>query len=118
MPNAPLRGVRITVKDIFDIAGLRTGLGSRAYAELYEPATHTAPSIQKLLDAGAELVGMSRMCSMVLKAPPTQCVDVSSPFNPRGDGYQSPSGGSSGQAAAVATYSWLDFAIGSDCGSP
>lgn len=52
---------------------------------------------------------------MVLKAPPTQCIDVSAPFNPRGDGYLSPSGGSSGQATAVAAYEWVDFAIGSDC---
>lgn len=111
----PLAGTRITVKDIFDVAGLKTGLGSRAYAELYPPAKTTAHSIQKLLNLGAELVGMSKMCSMVLNAPPTQCVDVIAPFNPRGDGYQSPSGGSSGQAAAVATYKWLDFAIGSDC---
>ena len=115
LPGGSLRGIRITVKDIFDIAGLKTGLGSRAYTELYGPAINTAPSIQKLLNAGAELVSMSKMCSMVLKASPTQCVDVSAPFNPRGDGYLSPSGGSSGQAAAVATYPWLDFAIGSDC---
>ena len=113
--KSPLQGVRITVKEIFSVKGLKTGLGSRAYSELYPPATATSPAIQKLLDAGAEVLGVSKMCPMVLKAPPTQCVDVSAPFNPRGDGYHSPSGGSSGQAAAVATYPWLDFAIASDC---
>ena len=113
--SLPLQGVRITVKEIFDVKGLRTGLGSRAYIELYPPVLATAPAIQRLLDAGVEFLGMSKMCSMVLKAPPTQCVDVSAPFNPRGDGYNSPSGGSSGQAAAVSTYPWLDFAIASDC---
>jgi len=114
--SLPLQGVRITVKDIFDMEGLKTGLGSRAYAELYPPASTTAPAIQRLLDLGVDLVGMSKMCPMVLKAPPTQCIDVSAPFNPRGDGYHSPSGGSSGQAAAIANYPWLDFAIASDCG--
>ncbi|KAL9047060.1 MAG: hypothetical protein Q9214_000267 [Letrouitia sp. 1 TL-2023] len=118
-PNAgrdrPLRGLRVAVKEIFDVAGMKTGLGSRHYTELYPPATVTAPAVQRLIDAGAELIGITKMCSMVLKAPPTQCVDFSAPFNPRGDGYQSPSGGSSGQAAAIAAYSWLDFAIGSDC---
>ena len=106
------------MKDIFDVRGLRTGLGSRGYSELYPPASRTAPGIQKLLDAGVNLVGMSKMCSMVLKAPPTQCVDVSAPFNPRGDGYLSPSGGSSGQGAAVVAYEWIDFAIASDCEVP
>lgn len=111
----PLSGYRITVKEIFDVRGLKTGLGSRAYTELYPPASQTAPAIQKLIEGGADLIGISKMCSMVLKAPPTQCIDVSAPFNPRGDGYLSPSGGSSGQAAAVATYEWVDFAVGSDC---
>ena len=114
--SLPLQGVRITVKEIFNMQGLRTGLGSRAYTELYPPAPATSPAIQRLLDAGAEVLGMSKMCPMVLKAPPTQCIDVSAPFNPRGDGYHSPSGGSSGQAAAVANYPWLDFAVASDCG--
>lgn len=111
----PLAGCRTTVKEIFDVQGLKTGLGSRAYSELYPPASETAPAIQKLIEAGADLIGISKMCPMVLKAPPTQCIDVSAPFNPRGDGYISPSGGSSGQAAAVAAYDWVDFAIGSDC---
>lgn len=105
------------MKDIFTIQGLRMGLGSRAYTELYPPASSTAPAIQILLDAGAQLVGISKMCSMVLKAPPTQCIDLSAPFNPRGDGYHSPSGGSSGSAVAVAAYDWIDFAIASDCKS-
>ncbi|KAL8963643.1 MAG: hypothetical protein Q9193_000112 [Seirophora villosa] len=119
LPNSiknplPLAGYRITVKEIFDVQGVKTRLGSRAFAELYPPASKTAPAVQKLIDAGANLLGISKMCSMVLKAPPTQCIDVSAPFNPRGDGYLSPSGGSSGQAAAVAAYEWVDFAIGSD----
>lgn len=113
--SLPLQGVRITVKEIFNMKGLKTGLGSRGYAELYPPALATSTAIQKLVDVGVEILGMSKMCPMVLKTPPTHCVDVSAPFNPRGDGYHSPSGGSSGQAAAVATYPWLDFAVASDC---
>lgn len=30
------------------------------------------------------------------------------------DGYQSPGGGSSGSASAIAAYEWLDIAIGTD----
>ncbi|KAL8833099.1 MAG: hypothetical protein Q9170_004508 [Blastenia crenularia] len=71
----PLAGFRITVKEIFSVQGLKTGLGSRAYAELYPTASKTAPAIHKLIEAGADLIGISKMCSMVLKAPPTQCID-------------------------------------------
>lgn len=38
------------------------------------------------------------------------------PTNPRGDGFQKPSGSSSGSAAACASYPWLDFALGTDTG--
>lgn len=110
----PLQGMRMTVKDMFDLRGHRTGLGSKAYLELAEPAKKTAPTIQRLLDLGADLVGVSKLCAMVGKTDPTQTIDYEAPWNPRADGFQSPSGGSSGQPAALATYDWLDFAIGSD----
>jgi hypothetical protein len=38
------------------------------------------------------------------------------PFNPRGDGYNDPSSSSSGAGASIASYSWLDLAVGSDTG--
>lgn len=34
----------------------------------------------------------------------------------QGEGYQSPSGSSNGPAVGVASYDWLDFAVGSDTG--
>lgn len=34
----------------------------------------------------------------------------------QGDGYQSPGGSSSGPAAGIASYDWLDIAVGSDTG--
>lgn len=52
---------------------------------------------------------------MVGTTDPTQFIDFQAPFNPRGDGYQSPSGGSSGQPSAIAACEWLDIAISSDC---
>ncbi|GAP82416.1 putative glutamyl-tRNA amidotransferase subunit A [Rosellinia necatrix] len=110
----PLSDVRIAVKDIFDICGIRTSLGSRDYLRSGSPALKTSPAVQLLVDSGANIVGLTKICSMVLLQHPTQCIDFSAPFNPRGDGYQSPSGGSSGQAAAVSSYAWLDAAISSD----
>ncbi|KAF2969762.1 hypothetical protein GQX73_g3871 [Xylaria multiplex] len=112
--SLPLTGLRIAVKDNFDMCGIRTSLGSRHYLHLGQPALKTSPVVQALMDAGANIIGLTQMCSMVLKQEPTQCIDFPAPFNPRGDGYQSPSGGSSGQAAAIASYKWLDAAIGSD----
>lgn len=41
-------------------------------------------------------------------------IDYQAPWNPRADGYQSPGGSSSGSAAAIASYDWLDIAIGAD----
>ena len=46
--------------------------------------------------------------------PTDQLVDDMSPIKPRGDQYQRPSGSSSGAAAALAEYSWLDQSIGAD----
>lgn len=51
---------------------------------------------------------------MMGKADPKDCIDYLDAFNPRGDGYQFPSGGSSGSAAVVAAYDWLDLSIGTD----
>ncbi|KAI9712295.1 MAG: hypothetical protein M1820_001508 [Bogoriella megaspora] len=111
----PLNGTRITVKDIFDIKGFKTSLGSREYLKMYPPASETATGISALIDAGCQILGLSQMGSMVLKQEPTQSIEFLAPFNPRADGWQSPSGGSSGQACAVASYDWLDISIGSDC---
>lgn len=78
------------------------------------PSSSTAKCIQTLLDAGAEVLGVTKLSSFISKKEPTQAVDYSAPFNPRADGYQSPAGSSSGSAAALAAYPWLDFAIGTD----
>jgi hypothetical protein len=45
---------------------------------------------------------------------PLEYIDYQAPWNPRGDRYQSTGGSSSGSAAALAAYDWLDIAIGTD----
>lgn len=99
---------------MFDIGGLRTSVGNRNFFGLYPPRTKIASAIQRLMDAGAEVLGKSKLSSFAAREEPTESVDYQAPFNPRGDGYQSPAGSSSGSAAAVSSYDWLDFAIGSD----
>jgi Asp-tRNA(Asn)/Glu-tRNA(Gln) amidotransferase A subunit family amidase len=51
---------------------------------------------------------------MIAREEPSDAVDFHTAFNPRGDGYKSPAGSNSGSAAAVASYGWLDCAIGTD----
>lgn len=53
----PLAGVRIAVKDIFDVKGVRTSGGSRAWYHFYPAANETSPAVQALVDAGACIVG-------------------------------------------------------------
>ena len=113
-PDRPLSGLRIAVKDVFDIKGTRTSLSNKAYHDLYGKRGKTASSISSLIAKGAIVLGKTRLNSLISREDPTEAVDYPAPFNPRGDGYQSPAGSSSGSAAAIASYDWLDVAIGTD----
>ncbi|KAJ5153957.1 uncharacterized protein N7500_009396 [Penicillium coprophilum] len=116
-PAKPLAGVRVGVKDIFDVAGIKSSGGNRAYYTLSPPADATAPAIQKLIDAGAVLVGKMKTSQFANGEWATaDWVDYHAPFNPRGDGYQDPGSSSSGSAAGVASYDWLDMTVGTDTG--
>ncbi|KAG9230420.1 hypothetical protein BJ875DRAFT_499140 [Amylocarpus encephaloides] len=110
----PLEGLRFAVKDMYRIEGLQNTLGSRSYYHVNVPATANAPAIQRLLDSGAYLVGTTKLACFAAREEPTECADYQAPYNPRGDGSQSPAGSSSGSAAATASYDFLDFTIGSD----
>ncbi|KAI1127764.1 amidase signature domain-containing protein [Nemania abortiva] len=112
--SKPLYGVRFAVKDVFRINGLRVTAGNRAYYAVSKPATATSASIQRLIDAGAELLGTLKLGSLIAREEPTESVDFHAPFNPRGDGYQSAWSSSGGSGAAIAAYDWLDFTIGTD----
>ncbi|KAL4795142.1 amidase signature domain-containing protein [Aspergillus venezuelensis] len=113
----PLAGLRLGIKDIFHLKGLRTSGGNRAYHDFYPPQNETGSAVQKLIDAGAIVVGKMGTVQFANGDNPTaDWVDFHCPFNPRGDGYQSPGGSSSGPAAGIASYDWLDVAVGSDTG--
>lgn len=59
-------------------------------------------------------MGLTKLSYIIAREEPTDAVDFQTAFNPRGDGYQSPAGSSSGSAVAVASYDWLDCDIGTD----
>ncbi|KAF9776730.1 hypothetical protein IL306_005056 [Fusarium sp. DS 682] len=112
----PLDGTRVGVKDIFDIKGIKTGAGSRAYYELYPAANQTAHVVQRLLDAGAIIIGKLKTTQFAAPENARDAIDYQAPFNPRGDGYQEVGSSSSGPGSAIASYEWVDLALGSDTG--
>lgn len=115
-PERPLAGVRLCVKDIFHLKGTKTTMMSRPYTEMYPAQERNADYVERLLGQGAIILGKTKMTNFASSDEPTdQWIDFHCPTNPRGDEYQSPSGSSSGAAAALAGYSWLDSSIGGDC---
>ncbi|KAI1819342.1 amidase [Xylaria intraflava] len=112
--SRPLHGLRVAVKDNMDIKGHKTTLNNRAWRDFWPPASENAHCVQQLIDAGAIIVGKVKLQAMIVREEPVEAVEYTDPFNPRGDGYQVPSGSSSGSAAAIASYNWLDLSLGSD----
>lgn len=115
----PLAGKRIVIKDNYRLSGVKSTFSSRSYEATYGPDKDTAILVQKLIKLGAIIVGKSKMSAFESAEEPTdQWVDFHAPFNPRGDGYQTPAGSSNGAAAALSGYDWLDFAFGTDSRYP
>ncbi|TPX10340.1 uncharacterized protein E0L32_008745 [Thyridium curvatum] len=110
----PLEGTRFAVKDVIDVRGLHTSCGSASWRSTYPPVQQSAPFVDQLLAAGASLVGKLRCCQFGDNQSPSERFEEVSPTNPRGDRFQIPGSTSSGSAAAIASYSWLDFTIGTE----
>ena len=104
----PLYGIPFAVKDNFDIAGMPTTAACPAFSHI---ATNTAVAVQRLLDAGAILIGKTNMDQFAtgLVGTRTPYGICSSVFN---EEYIS-GGSSSGSAVAVAR-SIVSFALGTD----
>ena len=103
-----LWGVPFAVKDNIDVAGLPTTAACPGYA--YTPG-ESAPAVQRLLEAGALLVGKTNLDQFA-----TGLVGVRSPYGvPRNvfDAALVPGGSSSGSACAVAA-GIVPFALGTD----
>ncbi|KAB8233020.1 amidase signature enzyme [Aspergillus alliaceus] len=113
----PLAGARVGVKDLFDVKGLQTTGGSKAWTHITPFANVTAPAIQRIIDLGGHIVGKQKLAQFASAADPWLWQDEHYPFNPRGDGWLTCSASSSGGGCSIAAYEWLDFAIGTDTGS-
>jgi len=111
--SGPLAGLTFAAKDIYDVAGARTGFGNPDWLRTHEPATRSAPAVQMLLDAGARLVGKTHTEEMAWSLT-GENAHYGTPVNVNAPG-RIPGGSSSGSAAAVAA-GLVDFALGSDTG--
>ena len=109
----PLTGLTFAAKDVFDIAGSRTGFGNPDWLESHPPAASTAPAVQGLLDAGADMVGKT-ITDEITYSLSGQNAHYGTPVNSAAPG-RIPGGSSSGSASAVAG-GLVDFALGTDCG--
>jgi len=58
--RGPLAGESIAVKDLFAVAGMPVGAGNPTYLAAARPAASTASALATLLDAGADVRGISR----------------------------------------------------------
>jgi amidase len=109
----PLAGFTMAVKDVYDIAGHRTGNGNPVWLETHPAAAQTASSVQCLLDAGARMVGKTHTDELAYSLN-GENMHYGTPTNPKAPG-RIPGGSSSGSAAAVSG-ALVDFALGTDCG--
>jgi amidase len=111
--GGPLSGLSVAVKDMYDIAGYRTGGGSPDWLQAQAPAVVNAGAVQKLLDAGATLIGKT-VCDEFFFSVTGANAHYGTPVNPHAPG-RLPGGSSSGSAAATAA-GVCDIGLGSDTG--
>jgi len=108
-----LSGRSFAAKDLFDVAGTRTGAGNPDFLEDAPVAEHHAPAVAALLDAGAALVGKTITDELAFSLSGTN-VHYGTPKNSAAPGHV-PGGSSSGSASAVAG-GVVDLALGTDTG--
>ncbi|WP_246660599.1 amidase [Nitratireductor sp. XY-223] len=111
--DGPLAGCLLAVKDIFDVAGHRTGCGNPHKREESGQAANTAPAVQALLDAGAAFIGKTQTDELAFSLTGDNA-HYPRPVNPAAP-ERVTGGSSSGSAAAVAA-GLADIATGSDTG--
>ena len=111
--SGPLSGLSVAVKDMYDIAGERTGGGSPEWLATHDAAKAHAAIVARVLAAGAGIVGKT-VCDEFFFSLSGANAHYGTPVNVRAAG-RLPGGSSSGSAAAVAAGA-CDIALGSDTG--
>ena len=107
----PLSGKTLLVKDLIDTAGIRTTYGSSIYSD--HVPRRTAPAVQRLVDAGAIVVGKANLHEFAwgVTSQNPWYGTVRNPLHPGRT-----TGGSSGGNAAAIAAGLCDLGIGTDTG--
>ena len=111
--TGPLASLTAVVKDMYDIAGTRTGGGSPEWLAEQKPATRHAAVVEQIVTAGATITGKT-ICDEFFYSVAGVNAHYGTPTNLRAPG-RIPGGSSSGSAAACGANA-CDFALGSDTG--
>jgi len=117
MVRSPLEGVPVSIKDLFDVAGQVTTAGS-AVLQTAPPAARNALAVDRLIAAGAVVVGCTNMSEFAFSGLGLN-PHYGTPRNPWGraaDGSGHIPGGSSSGAAVSVTDGMAALAIGTDTG--
>src|SRR5262249_46884684 len=109
--EGPLAGTTFVAKDLYDVAGYRTGAGNPDWERTHPAATATAPAVLMLLEAGATLTGKSCTDELAFSLDGIN-VHYGTPLNPAFPD-RLPGRSSSRSASAVAA-GLVAFAIGTD----
>jgi amidase len=110
-PPGPLHGLPIAIKDLLDVAGMRTTYGSTLFADHVPDAD--APLVARLRRAGAIVIGKTNTPEFGAGSQTFNAVfgATRNPHDPART-----AGGSSGGAAAAVAAGMLPLADGSDLG--
>ena len=109
----PLAGLSFAVKDLFDVAGYPTSGGQPFVLAMSGIKTVTAPTVQRLLDAGARFAGKTITDELAFSMNGRNA-HFGSPLN--GAAPDRIGGGSSSGSASAVSNGLCDFALGSDTG--
>ena len=109
--SGPLAGRRVAVKDNIFVAGLPLTNGCDALSELV--ADFDATTVERLLNAGADIVGKT-VCEYMCLSGGSATSANGIVQNPRKPGYST--GGSSSGSAALVAAGEVDMALGTDQG--
>jgi aspartyl-tRNA(Asn)/glutamyl-tRNA(Gln) amidotransferase subunit A len=114
IPDLPLRGLPISIKDLFDVEGQTTCAGSVVLKDA-PPAARDAAVVTRLKDAGAVLVGRTNMTEFAFSGLGLN-PHYGTPRTPYAREEGRVSGGSSSGAAVSVSDGMAVAAIGSDTG--
>jgi len=111
--TGPLAGLSFAVKDLFDVVGYPTSGGQPFLLAMSGIKQRTAPTVVRLLEAGARFVGKTITDELAFSMN-GQNAHFGSPVN--GGAPDRIAGGSSSGSAAAVSGCLCDFALGTDTG--